>query len=86
MSAPRSKLPPPPLPRTTAWTAERVAALPQILDVRQLLANAERLDEPELAAICAADITRRRRESLRASKELALLKPKPKKKVVVEEA
>ncbi len=79
-------VPPPILSRATTWTAERVAALPQILDVRQLLANAERLDEPELAAICAADIARRRRETLKASKELALLKPKPKKKVVVEEA
>ena len=86
MSTPKKYLQPV-LSRATTWTAERVAALPQMLDVRQLLANAERLDEPALAAICAADITRRRSESLRASKALALLKPKPKKKkVVVEEA
>lgn len=75
----------PTLTRATAWTAERVAALPQILDVRQLLANAERLEEPELAAICAADITRRRRETLRAGKD-AGLKPRPRKKAVAEEA
>jgi hypothetical protein len=84
MSAPKKYLQPV-LSRTTTWTVERVAALPQVLDVRQLLANAERLDEPELAAICTADITRRRRESLRASKESGV-KPKPKKKAVAEEA
>jgi hypothetical protein len=77
MSAPKKYLQPV-LSRTTTWTVERVAALPQVLDVRQLLANAERLDETELAVICTADLTRRRRESLRASKESGV-KPKPKK-------
>jgi len=79
MSASKSRVPAPVLlPRTTTWTAERVAALPQVLEVRQLLANAERLGEPELAAICAAEITKRRREALRAPKPPGW-KPKPKK-------
>lgn len=79
MSASRSKVPAPILlPRTTNWSAERVAALPQVLEVRQLLANAERLGVPELAAICSAEITKRRREALRAPKP-AGWKPKVKK-------
>jgi hypothetical protein len=73
------------LPRTTAWTAERVAALPQALDVKQLLANAERLGEEALAAICAEEITKRRRAALKAPKPPGW-KPKPKVKKVVEEA
>jgi hypothetical protein len=73
------------LPRTTSWTAERVAALPQALDVRQLLANAQRLGEEDLAAICAEEITKRRRAALRAPKPPGW-KPKPKVKKVVEEA
>ena len=86
MSTPKKAMPPPLLPRATSWTAERVAGLPQLLDVRQLLANAERLGEEELAAICNAEITKRRREALRAPKP-AGVKPKPRvKKVVVEDA
>jgi len=85
MSPPKQKVPPPILTRKTPWSAERVAALPQVLDVRQLLANAERLGEEELAVICNADITRRRREALKAPKP-AGWKPKPKLKKVVEEA
>ena len=80
------KDPLPLLTRSTTWTAERVAALPQLLDVRQLLANAQRLDEPGLATICEAEITRRRREALRAPKPPGA-KPKARpKKPVVEEA
>jgi hypothetical protein len=67
------------LTRTTAWSAERVASLPQVLDVRQLLENAQRLGEPELAAICSAELTKRRRESL-ATRKLQVPKPKPKVK------
>ena len=78
-------MPPPMLPRATTWSAERVSALPQLLDVRQLLANAERLGEEELASICTAEITKRRREALRAPKP-AGAKPKPKVKKVAEEA
>jgi hypothetical protein len=78
------KVPLPILSRTTSWSAERIAALPQVLDVRQLLANAERLGEPELAALCAEEITKRRRAALKAPKP-AGWKPKPKKKVVEEE-
>ena len=85
MSSTRKAPAPVLLPRTTTWTAERVAALPQVLDVRQLLANAERLGEPELAAICAEEITKRRRAALRAPKPPGW-KPKPKVKKVVEEA
>ena len=77
------KSPPPILSRTTAWSAERVAALPSVLEVRQLLANAERLEEPELAAICTADLSRRRREQLQAPKPPAA-KPRAAKKSVGE--
>jgi hypothetical protein len=73
------------LTRTTAWSAERVAALPQALEVRQLLENAERLGETELAAICNADLTRRRREALQARKLVVpVRKPKAQKKAVEE--
>jgi hypothetical protein len=83
MSSSRKFAPPPILSRQTTWTAERVAALPQALDVKQLLANAERLGEPELAVICAEEITKRRRAALKAPKPPGW-KPKPKKKVVEE--
>jgi hypothetical protein len=86
MRAPKSKPLPPILPRTTTWSVERVAALPQLLDVRQLLANAERLGETDLAVICTTEITKRRREALRAPKPPGW-KPKPKaKKAPVEQA
>jgi len=82
MSSSKSKVPAPVLlPRTTTWSPERVAALPQLLEVRQLLANAERLGETALAEICAAEITKRRREALKAPKP-AGAKPKPKKAAV----
>ena len=82
MSSSKSKVPAPVLlPRTTTWSAERVAALPQLLEVRQLLANAERLGETALAEICTAEITKRRREALKAPKP-AGAKPKVKKAVV----
>ena len=87
MSSSKKSAPPPILPRATIWTVERVAGLPQMLDVRQLLANAERLGEEDLAAICGADITRRRREALRAPKPAGVKpRPKVKKKVVTEDA
>jgi len=78
MSSFKSKLPPPILSRATTWSAERVAALPQVLEVKQLLANAERLGETELAVICTAEITKRRSEALRAPKPKGW-KPKAKK-------
>lgn len=81
MSASKKYLPPI-LSRTTSWTAERVAGLAQLLDVRQLLANAERLGEPELAQICTEEISRRRRAALRAPKPPGY-KPRPKKKAAV---
>ena len=74
------KFEPPILPRATVWTAERIAALPAMLDVRQLEGNALRLDEPEVAALCAADMTRRRREALAAPKPPPVVKPKPRPK------
>ena len=52
--------------------------------MRQLLANAQRLGEEELAVICAEEITKRRRAALRAPKPPGW-KPKPKVKKVVEE-
>jgi hypothetical protein len=84
MASSKSRVPAPVLlPRTTNWSAERVAALPQLLEVRQLLANAERLGETALAGICTADIARRRREALKAPKP-AGAKPKAKKPVAEE--
>jgi len=83
MSSSKSKVPAPVLlPRTTTWTAERVAALPQLLEVRQLLANAERLGETALAEICTAEITKRRREALQTRKQNPVPARKPKAKAI----
>jgi hypothetical protein len=84
MSATRKSLAPVMLSRATTWTADRIAKLKEPLDVRQLAANAERLGEPEIAVLCEADLTRRRREKLAAPKP-AGWKPKPKPKKVEEE-
>ena len=43
---------PPPCPRTIDWTLERIAALSSP-EVSQLRANAERLQDPAIAARCA---------------------------------
>jgi len=67
MSAGRKAAPPPLLSRTTAWTRERIGALP-MAEVRQLCANAERLQEPEIAALCAEVLTEQRRAALAAAK------------------
>ena len=85
MSSSKKVFLPPILPRETIWSVERVAGLPKLLDVRQLLANAERLGEEDLAAICNAEITKRRREALKAPKP-AGAKPRPKVRKVAEEA
>lgn len=83
MASSKSKVPAPILlPRTTAWSVERVAALPQLLEVRQLLANAERLGETALAQICTAEITKRRRESLQTRKLNPVPARKPKAKAI----
>jgi len=68
------------LPRATVWTAERIAALPAMLDVRQLEGNALRLGEPKIAALCSAEMTRRRREALAAPKPPPVVKPRPRPK------
>jgi hypothetical protein len=40
-------------PRVEHWTQERIESL-STPEVRQLMANAERLAEPEIAALCGA--------------------------------
>jgi len=56
------KPPPPPLsrPRAALWTQERIEAL-STPELRQLMANAERLAEPELAALCGTVLAGRPR-------------------------
>ncbi len=58
-----------PIPRTPAagtpgrsvtWTTERIGALATV-EVRQLLVNAERLNDPEIAARCNGVLHERRR-------------------------
>jgi len=56
-------------PHGTHWTPERIAAL-STPDVKQLRANAERLNDPEIVARCDAVIT----EQLRASRAAAKAK------------
>ena len=79
-----SKYVPPELSRSTEWSAERLAKL-SLAELKALQANAERLDEPELAALCVTQATATRRAALAAPKPPGW-KPKPKKKMVVEEA
>ncbi len=52
--------------RAEEWTRERIGQLPA-LEITQLRANAERLNEPELAALCSEVLTEARS---RARKEL----------------
>ena len=60
MSTSRSKFPLPILSRATTWSLERIAAL-QLPEMKQLLANAERLQEDEIAALCRQAIKERPR-------------------------
>jgi 2-hydroxychromene-2-carboxylate isomerase len=81
-----SKYLPPELSRSTDWSAERLAKL-SLAELKALQANAERLDEPELAAQCVAQATVTRRAALAAPKPPGW-KPRPRsrKKAVEEEA
>lgn len=47
-------------PRVAHWTQERIASL-STPEVRQLKSNAERLAEPEIAALCSAVLAARPR-------------------------
>jgi len=71
----KTPAPPPELPRTTSWTAERIAKL-NMVEVRQLKDNAVRLGEPEIAALCDKAMTELRRIASAARKAAA---PKPRK-------
>jgi len=53
-------MPLPRLTRVTHWTQERIESL-STPEVRQLQANADRLAEPEIAAICSAVLAARPR-------------------------
>jgi hypothetical protein len=56
-------------PRVALWTRDRIESL-STLEVRQLLENALRLAEPEIAALCGAvlDARPRGRAPVRKSK------------------
>jgi hypothetical protein len=60
MSAPRKHPAPIILARTTSWTLERIQAL-STPELRSLHANAERLQEPEVAALCVQTLSQRPR-------------------------
>lgn len=47
-------------PRVAQWTREKIESL-STLEVRQLLENAQRLAEPEIAALCGAVLDARPR-------------------------
>lgn len=75
MSAPKRFVPPPMLPRSTVWTLERIAKLTPA-EVKQLRENAERLQEPEVVAMCTQSLKNRPRP-VRLAGAVAK-KPKPK--------
>ena len=76
MSASRKYLAPV-LSRATSWSIERIGALTSP-EVKLLRANAERLEEPEIVAICEKVLTQQRREAIVARKALPPKKKKPK--------
>ena len=76
MSVPKKVVLPPVLPRATVWTAERIDKLTPA-EVKQLRANAERLQEPEIAALCTRSLQSRPRPPRLAAKAPAR-KPRPK--------
>ena len=81
MSQSRTKYSAPILSRTTSWTPERIGAL-QLAEMKQLLANAERLQEDEIAALCRQAIKARPRPAP-AVKPGVKAAAKPKAKVAV---
>ena len=80
MSASRNKFPPPILSRATTWSLERIVAL-QLPEIKQLLANAERLQEDDIAALCRQAIKVRPRPV--AVKKPGAKKAAPKPKVAI---
>ena len=48
--------------RSVSWTTERIDAL-ATAEIRQLLVNAERLNDPEIAARCNGVLHERRRRT-----------------------
>ena len=69
--------------RVAKWGKEKFAAL-TTPELRQLLANAERLKETEVAAFCQELITERRKTGPRVPKPGAAPKAKAKKTPAVE--
>ena len=57
------------------WSAERIGAL-SVAEIKQLLANAERLQETELAALCATALTAARSAQSAARRTVA---PRPRR-------
>jgi hypothetical protein len=81
MSASRNKFPPPILSRATTWSLERIVAL-QLPEIKQLLANAERLQEEDIAALCKQAIkVRPRTVAVKKPGAKPRAKPKPKAEV-----
>lgn len=64
-------------PRVALWTRDRIEAL-STLEVRQLLENALRLAEPEIAALCGAvlDARPRGRAPVRSAKRKRPSRPR----------
>ena len=56
--------------RITKWTKEKLSTLSKI-ELTQLLANAERLKEPEVAAFCRELLSERRKKPKTAAKAAA---------------
>ena len=76
MQGPRSKYVPPFLSRSTEWSLERIAKL-TAAEVRQLAANAERLGDDAIAALCAKALKEKLYAPAAAS---PARKPAPKRK------
>ena len=76
MSASR-RIPEPVLTRSTSWTVERISAL-TLPEIKQLRANAERLLEPEIAALCTEVIKARPRVAAVPAKGAKPKVPMPK--------
>jgi hypothetical protein len=54
--------------RSVSWTRERIAALSTTAEIKQLRANAERLNEPEIMERCDAVLSERRKAVAAAAK------------------
>ncbi len=75
MSTSKKIAPPPLLSRATVWTSERIDKLTPP-EVKQLRANAERLQEPEIAELCTKSLKARPRIVKPATGVPKKIKPK----------